>query len=343
MYFLTLYTFVNENATIPVKCLNPHQFSYDDCFQFLSTKFDQNLKVGSTEFLLASDKNDILIKDRSPFTIYFQNNSKLENEKSYRINAASFPITIHTGAGVASNFIDLTFVLNRMGYDHIVSAALSQLPKLKSFVNSPTNLTNQIEYFYLHLSPAEIALILIIAIILLAATCKIVLKCSCCVKIKQRLKWVRNKHHSKDEVRSEYFPLKRRETTNKKMNAIKVAVKEFVETGVWKPTSGLDTADRAMMETVFSAITESRTMCRLFKPQLTLPEDDNNPPEIVHREFSLAYCLIESLSAQLCPCLVPVHICSPSDTGKASNGEQVENVIEKQHLLPLPSAPPLTG
>ena len=144
-------------------------------------------------------------------------------------------------------------------------------------------------------------------------------------------------------MRSEYFPLKDRATTNKKMNAIKLAIKEFVETGVWEPRSGLDIADRAMMETVFSAITESRTMCRLFKPKLTLVEDKNNPPEIVHREFSLAYCLIENLSARLCPCLVPVHLCSPSDTGKASDGEQVENILEKQHLLPLPSAPPLTG
>ena len=343
LFFRVNNTFVNENATIPVTCLNPHQFSYDDCFQFLSAEFNPNLKVGSTEFLLASNNNDILLKDRSPFTIYFKNNSKLENDKSYRIDAASFPITIHKGAGVASSFIDLNFVMNRISYDHIISAALSQLPQLQSFASSQTELTNQIEYFYLHLSPAEIALIIIIAIILLAATCKLVLKCTCCVRIKQRFKKIVNGKRPKEEVRSEYFPLKDRATTNKKMNAIKLAIKEFVETGVWEPRSGLDIADRAMMETVFSAITESRTMCRLFKPKLTLVEDKNNPPEIVHREFSLAYCLIENLSARLCPCLVPVHLCSPSDTGKASDGEQVENVLEKQHLLPLPSAPPLTG
>ena len=133
-------SFLNENATIPHKCLNTHTFSYDACYHILSTSFQQNLQIGSTELLLAGANDNIVLADSEPFTVWLQDNTKLQGEKSYQIEISSFPITIQKGPG-NTKFVDSLFVLNRIGYDSVMYSALSQMNHFKQFAAS----LNQIE------------------------------------------------------------------------------------------------------------------------------------------------------------------------------------------------------
>lgn len=335
-------SFVNENATIPITCLSPHRFSYDKCYKFLSLDFSPNLKIGNTEILLASAQNDVLLINKSPFTIWFNNNTKLQNERSYRLNIHSFPISIHQGAGVA-DFVDSKFILNRIGYELIVSSALLQFQNFKSFTTAQVSslLPTQATTFYNQLSAAEIALIVIVSCIILFIIFKFISKSSCFVNFKYNRKQADRKTYvSVNSKPNEYFPLEFKESEQDKAENFKKVIKTFLETGTWISQSHLDVTDKEVMDHILNAIIESRKQCVMFKPQLEI-KDKNGKLEIIQKEFSMALCLMESLSERICPCLVPVHVCAPTDVYKQPKPKpkvKVENAVETSALIP--TAPP---
>ena len=92
------------------------------------------------------------------------------------------------------------------------------------------------------------------------------------------------------------------------------------------------------MDQILQAIINSRDQCKMFKPQLEIKDKNNGKIEIIQKEFSMALCLMESLSERLCPCLVPVHVCTSADVYKPPPGPKVENIAETSSLIP--TAPP---
>ena len=319
-------TFINENATIPASCLNTHTFSYDNCYHILSSSFKPNLQVGTTELLLADANNNIVLADNQPFTVWLKDNTKLQGDKSYQIEISSFPISIQKGPG-KTEFIDSSFVLNRIGYDSIMSFTLAQLNHFKTFATT----LNQKENLELilkaspPLSASEIALIVLSGCLLLAGMFKIISKSSCFMKCK----FDKPIKSAATTTKTEYIPFQIRPFNKLKKQQFHKIIKTFIETGEWYSHSTLGTVDLELARQIVTAIKESRESCKIFKTHLEL-RDKGVSLCTARQEFRLALCLAEQLSARLCPCLVPVHVCS--DPTPAADFE-LENISEASGLI----------
>ena len=318
-------TFVNENATIPAKCLNTHTFSYDDCYHILSSSFKPNVQVGTTELLLADANNNIVLADDQPFTVWLKDNTKLQGDKSYQIEISSFPISIQKGPG-KTEFVDSSFVLNRIGYDSIMSFTLAQLNHVKAFaktLNQNENL-EQILKAEPPLSASEIALIVLSVCLLLAGIFKIISKSSCFMRCK-----FDKQSKSAKTPKTEYIPFQKRPFNKLKQQQFQKIIKTFIETGEWYSNSTLDAVDLELAKQIITAIHDSREYCKIFKTHLELKDKDISLCT-ARREFKLALCLAEQLSARLCPCLVPVHICDdPTPTTEC----ELENMSETSGFI----------
>ena len=129
--------------------------------------------------------------------------------------------------------------------------------------------------------------------------------------------------------KTEYIPFQTRPFNKLKQQQFQKIIKTFIETGEWYSNSTLDAVDLELAKQIITAIHDSREYCKIFKTHLELKDKDISLCT-ARREFKLALCLAEQLSARLCPCLVPVHICDdPTPTTEC----ELENMSETSGFI----------
>ena len=134
---------------------------------------------------------------------------------------------------------------------------------------------------------------------------------------------------TKNTPNTEFVPFKRRPFNKLKKQQFQKIIKTFIETGEWYANASLDPVDVTLATEIINAIRESRKQCNLFKTHLEL-KDKGMVIGTARQEFSMAICFAEQLSARLCPCLVPVHVCS--DPTQQTDLE-LENITEASSFI----------
>ena len=336
VYFRVNDTLVNENYTIPIRCLSTDTFTTQMCSHILSSHYSSNYVIENEVEILATGLDKIRLYTSKQNKVIDKNQNKYFPSTMYDVKMNELPILI-SGAGTFQVKLGPSTVLNQIGRKFILNYIKHELPSLRNFAihfhKHNLHQIKQITWWEFIIANGKVVFGTTTGIVVFVVTLVLfMLIVTCRKRTKKQTDKIKQDALSSENCSMPWF---KREVTVDKME-FRHDILELLRTQKDDVTTHgkLNPADTKLFNIVSKAVEKADKKAKQW-----LCADAKTQQDLM---FEIGFILYEDLAKRMCACAFPVHVCVNDVTrapAKHDGYRRMEQYLRDHVAKPTPSAP----